>query len=184
MPPPPFFASAALLMQTRAGGRLRRGRRAHFLPESPSVTSRKPLGLSALEQERGCPRGPAAHHRSMAVIGEGNYTHNLFNGPQVQQRREAHKDPDQGGLLLHRREQEVQEHISEFPPPPLSPPLQSSIKQECASYCCDASASAQSSEFRGRDHQFASCARRMFADEDESQTDDRQTCPLVLDSHQ
>lgn len=50
----------------------------------------------------------------MAVIREGNYTHNLFNGPQVQQRREAHKDPDQGGLLLHRREQEVQEHISEF----------------------------------------------------------------------
>lgn len=57
--------------------------------------------------------GPGAGHRSMAVIREGNYTHNLFNGSQVQQRREAHKDPDQGGLLLHRREQEVQEHISE-----------------------------------------------------------------------
>lgn len=52
----------------------------------------------------------------MAVIREGNYTHNLFTGPQVQQRREAHKDPDQGGLLLHRREQEVQEHISESTP--------------------------------------------------------------------
>lgn len=52
----------------------------------------------------------------MMVIREGNYTHNLFNGPQVQQRREAHKDPDQGGLLLHCREQEVQEYISEsFP---------------------------------------------------------------------
>lgn len=33
---------------------------------------------------------------------------------QVQQRREAHKDPGQGGLLLHCGEQEVQEHISEF----------------------------------------------------------------------
>lgn len=60
--------------------------------------------------------GPEAGNRSMAVIREGNYTHNLFNGPQVQQRCEAHKDPDQGGLLLHCREQEVQEHISEsFP---------------------------------------------------------------------
>lgn len=58
-------------------------------------------------------KGPGAGHRSMAVIREGNYTHNLFNGPQVQQRREAHKDPDQGGLLPHRGEQEVQEHISE-----------------------------------------------------------------------
>lgn len=73
----------------------------------------KPLGPNALEQQQWSLQGPAAGRRSMAVIRKGNYTHNLFNGPQVQQRREAHKDPDQGGLLPHRREQEVQEHISE-----------------------------------------------------------------------
>lgn len=73
----------------------------------------KPLGPYALHSLPCSPQGPGAIHRSMAVIREGNYTHNLFNVSQVQQRREAHKDPDQGGLLLHRREQEVQEHISE-----------------------------------------------------------------------
>lgn len=66
-----------------------------------------------------------AGHRSMPVIRGGNYTHNLFNGPQVQQRREAHKDPDQGGLLLHRREQEVQEHNSES-----FQPLSRTLKKE------------------------------------------------------
>lgn len=71
----------------------------------------------------------------MAVIREGNYTHNLFNGPQVQQRREAHKDPDQGGLLPHRREQEVQEHISESFQPVLFfliLPLQFINKSSCS----------------------------------------------------
>lgn len=84
---------------------------------SPSLTFHKPLGPYALVQQPGSPQGPGdpvgPSHRSITVIREGNYTHNLFNGPQVQQRREAHKDPDQGGLLPHRREQEVQEHISE-----------------------------------------------------------------------
>lgn len=130
----------------------------HFLLESPSVTFGKPLGLYALEQQRGSPRGPAAHHRSMAVIREGNYTHNLFNGPQVQQRREAHKDPDQGGLLLHRREQEVQEHISEFPPPPHSPPPQSLINQECTFPCSQKSRVLQrrgTAEFRGKVYQLS-----------------------------
>lgn len=85
----------------------------HFLLTSPSFILHKPLGPNALEQQQWSLQGPAAGRRSMAVIRKGNYTHNLFNGPQVQQRREAHKDPDQGGLLPHRREQEVQEHISE-----------------------------------------------------------------------
>lgn len=83
----------------------------------PSLTFHKPLGPYALEQQPGSPQGPGdpvgPGRRSITLIREGNYTHNLFNGPQVQQRREAHKDPDQGGLLPHRREQEVQEHISE-----------------------------------------------------------------------
>lgn len=78
-----------------------------------SLKCHKPLGADALERRPCSPQGPGAGHRSMALISEGNYTHNLFNGPQVQQRREAHKDPDQGGLLLHRREQEVQEHSRE-----------------------------------------------------------------------
>lgn len=94
----------------------------------------------------------------MAVIREGNYTHNLFNGPQVQQRREAHKDPDQGGLLLHRREQEVQEHISEFPPPPHSPPPQSLINQErtfptfpkAAATRAECFSVGETAEFRGK----------------------------------
>uniref|UniRef100_A0AAQ4RLE6 Vav guanine nucleotide exchange factor 3 n=1 Tax=Gasterosteus aculeatus aculeatus TaxID=481459 RepID=A0AAQ4RLE6_GASAC len=37
--------------------------------------------------------------------------HRVCRQHKVQQRREAHKDPDEGRLLLHRREQEVQEHI-------------------------------------------------------------------------
>lgn len=106
--------SATVLMQTRICERVGgSGQQAHFLLKSPSVTFHKPLGPHALVQQQRSPQGPAAGHRSMAVIREGNYTHNLFNGPQVQQRREAHKDPDQGGRLLHRWEQEVQEHISE-----------------------------------------------------------------------
>lgn len=85
-----------------------------FSPDHPSFTSHTPLGPYALHRLPCAPLGgQGAGYRSMAVIREGNYTHNLFNGSQVQQRREAHKDPDQGGLLLHRREQEVQEHISE-----------------------------------------------------------------------
>lgn len=84
-----------------------------FSPDHPSFTCHKPLGLHALQRRPCSPQRPGAGHRSMVVIREGNYTHNLFNGPQVQQRREAHKDPDQGGLLPHRRKQEVQEHISE-----------------------------------------------------------------------
>lgn len=83
-------------------------------PDHPSFTCHKTLGSYALLRRPGSPRGLDAGHRSMAVIREGNYTHNLFNGPQVQQRCEAHKDPDQGGLLLHCREQKVQEHSSEY----------------------------------------------------------------------
>lgn len=90
----------------------------HFLSTGPSLTFHKPLGPYALEQQPGSPQGPGdpvgPGRRSITLIREGNYTHNLFNGPQVQQRREAHKDPDQGGLLPHRREQEVQEHSGEF----------------------------------------------------------------------
>lgn len=66
-------------------------------------------------------RGPGGR----PPIDAGDQTHNLFNGPQVQQRREAHKDPDQGGLLLHRREQEVQEHNSES-----FQPLSRTLKKE------------------------------------------------------
>lgn len=109
-PPALRILSAALVMQTQVGGRLRRGS-GHV--SSWKVHQSHPTNLWVFLQQ-GSPRGPAANHRSMAVIREGNYTHNLFNGPQVQQRREAHKDPDQGGLLLHRREQEVQEHIRKF----------------------------------------------------------------------
>ncbi len=106
----PLNATQSSLCGGGWGGRVSR---AHFLPTTTSFTCHKPLGPYALQRRPCSPQGPEAGHRSMAVIREGNYTHNLFNGPQVQQRREAHKDSDQGGLLLHRREQEVQEHISE-----------------------------------------------------------------------
>lgn len=113
----PFFtwnpqATQSCQPHVRANTSIRAGGGAEFPWTRISFTFHKPVGPHALEW-RCCPRGPAAGHRSMVVIREGNYTHNLFNGPQVQQRREAHKDPDQGGLLPHRWEQEVQEHISE-----------------------------------------------------------------------
>lgn len=85
---------------------------AHGPSDHPSFARQPPSGTLCIplwfHQGAG-----GAGHRSMAVIREGNYIHNLFNGPQVQQRREAHKNPDKRRLLPHCREQEVQESVCE-----------------------------------------------------------------------
>lgn len=87
----------------------------------PSLTLHKPLGPSrALARQPGLSTGtgasdPAGPRPPINNADQGGeitlITYSM--GPQVQQRREAHKDPDQRGLLPHRREQEVPQHISE-----------------------------------------------------------------------
>lgn len=84
----------------------------------PKKKKKNPWGLMHYTQPLRSPWEPGAGGALSPIDGgdQGGeitlITYSMLS--QVQQRREAHKDPGQGGLLLHCGEQEVQEHISEF----------------------------------------------------------------------